>query len=413
MLVDKEYLSHPQDENCTHTIWVPLIEYQTLSVDTKNLRILSFLRASLVSAKKTDKWTKKTTTSMFQVAFIFDLTPQVWTDPELAWNTSVYKYDQVILPVDTIWTPLLHVTNGLTSNMYHNSNDLLVSSNGTVYHTVSIKAEVNCEVNMFNYPFASDQCPVAVQAWSKHGCGTDLSFSELRMVDGAHGDWKTDDVELKKKRQDRNYILVSLSIKASNPFITLLLPSILIILTDVVSFALPLGGGERNCFKVTLVLSFIMFLIILNNLLPGDGDCSPIIRIHFCVCLVLLVVSMLFSMVATRLYADGRLLFCCLSNSEDTGNEEDGMEDGEVKGDISVIQLSGSEDNSQLLGKVVNFLEALDAKTLQINRNQMFADKVDKTFFWFYFICGTIYFIAMTYVMVNYECSVDHFDFWN
>lgn len=71
---------------------------------------------------------------------------------------------------------------------------------------------------------------------------------------------------------------VRLKMKFINPFITLMLPSILIILADVVSFALPLGGGERNSFKVTLVLSFIMFLVILNDALPGDSQCSPIIR---------------------------------------------------------------------------------------------------------------------------------------
>lgn len=42
----------------------------------------------------------------------YDLNPQVWTDPELGWDTSVYQYGQVILPVDKIWTPELHVTNG-------------------------------------------------------------------------------------------------------------------------------------------------------------------------------------------------------------------------------------------------------------------------------------------------------------
>lgn len=71
---------------------------------------------------------------------------------------------------------------------------------------------------------------------------------------------------------------MALKIKPLNPFVTLLLPSILIVLADVMSFALPLGGGERNAFKVTLVLSFTMFLVILNNELPGDSFCSPIIR---------------------------------------------------------------------------------------------------------------------------------------
>lgn len=78
---------------------------------------------------------------------------------------------------------------------------------------------------------------------------------------------------------------MSLKIKFTNPFITLLLPSILIIIADVVSFALPLRGGERNSFKVTLVLSFTVFLNILNDELPGDGQCSPIIRkLHSRIC---------------------------------------------------------------------------------------------------------------------------------
>lgn len=157
---------------------------------------------------------------------------------------------------------------------------------------------------------------------------------------------------------------MALSIKYGNPFITLLLPTILIVLADMVSFALPLGGGERNSFKVTLVLSFTMFLIILNEQLPGDSQCSPIIRqsarthekhtkkntqteccsfesltclvcaagTHFCICLVFLVLSMLVSIILTRLAKDGRLIFCCWSKGsvpETTGNVEEKEDEGE------------------------------------------------------------------------------------
>lgn len=53
--------------------------------------------------------------------------------------------------------------------MKHSSKDLLVYSNGTVKHNVIINAEINCEVNLFNYPFAFDECPVAIQAWTNDG----------------------------------------------------------------------------------------------------------------------------------------------------------------------------------------------------------------------------------------------------
>ncbi|XP_036945155.1 5-hydroxytryptamine receptor 3B-like [Acanthopagrus latus] len=387
MLIDKEYLSQPQNESCLQLIRVPFMEYQTLSVDTKNLRLISRLQASLV-----------------------------WIDEELAWDTSVYPFDEVVLPVSKIWTPELHVTNGIITNMKHSSHDLLLSSNGTVRHTVTINAEIGCEVNMFNYPFAADSCPVAIQAWTAEGCGTELLLGDLKNVGNSHGDWQTEHAFYARiiNRNDRNYIMVQLRIKYLNPFITLFLPSILIVLADAISFALPLGGGERNCFKVTLVLSFTMFLIILNNEIPGDGHCSPIIRTHFCICLVFLVFSMLVSMVLTGIATEGSILsLCCTKRSapKRTANEEE-KADEETKADISVVPLDTSEEHTRMLRKVVSFLEDLGAQQLKREGYQKIAKRIDEIFFWLYLIFGSIYFLAMTYVMVHYTCPVNHFDFW-
>lgn len=84
----------------------------------------------------------------------------------------------------------------------------------------------------------------------------------------------------------------------------------------------------------------------------------------------------------------------------------------ETKSDISVIQLNASEEHGQMLRKVVNFLEGLEAKELKSESCHKFANRLDKIFFWFYSVLGTVYFSAMIYVMVNYECKVNHFDFW-
>lgn len=159
-----------------------------------------------------------------------------------------------------------------------------------------------------------------------------------------------------------------------------MLPSYLIIFVDIVSFALPLRGGGRNAFKVTLVLSFTLFINILNSQLPGDSECSPIIREscykekpvhkqtiymashwvlnnqpdlfvcaagpHFCICLIFLVVSMLVSMLTTRLSLEGQLVFCCWSkgsapkiteNKEQ--NEDEGKEDLTVEQILQILKL--------------------------------------------------------------------------
>ncbi|XP_029630476.1 5-hydroxytryptamine receptor 3A [Salmo trutta] len=251
MLIAKEALSQPQSPSCISNISVPLIVYETLSVDTKDLRFESQLQVMLS-----------------------------WEDPDLSWNTSVYHHDMVVLPVSKIWTPELHVTNGVQTTIKHSNKDLLVHSNGTIEHMVIMNTVVGCEVNLYNYPFASDFCPIAINVWALKGCGMFLNFGAVSTTSANRGDWLTENVKLDAKggRDDRNYLWVSLKMRSENPFLSLVLPSILIIVADVVSLALPLGGGERISFKVTLVLSFIMFLIILNDLLPGGGQCSPIIR---------------------------------------------------------------------------------------------------------------------------------------
>lgn len=63
--------------------------------------------------------------------------------------------------------------------MSHSSPDLLANSKGTVIHNVIINAQVICEVNLFNYPFASDKCPVAIQGWSRRG---ELSNSPTHLI---------------------------------------------------------------------------------------------------------------------------------------------------------------------------------------------------------------------------------------
>nr|XP_057905412.1 5-hydroxytryptamine receptor 3A-like [Doryrhamphus excisus] len=381
MLVNKKLITQPQRDNCTQFIYVSAIEYQTIKVDTKNLRLNCRLQAIVE-----------------------------WTDDDLYWDQSIYAYDEVILPVNKVWTPEIHIANGISASTQNGFRDLLAFSNGTLRHRLVLTAEINCEFNLFNYPFAEDECPVAIQAWSTQGCGTHMEIGTVTVFDGSHGDWETLGAYLHSPSYDRYFISVVLKIRQQNPFITLLLPSILLILADMVSFALPLGGGERNSFKVTLVLSFTMFLLILNDQLPGDSECSPVIKNHFCVCLVMLVVSMLVSMVLTHVARNGGIVFCCCHRGPKPGSNQN-KADQEIKADVSVIQLNDSED-TQMLKKVVDFLEAMKAQEIESSNNEMYADRIDKTFFWFYFILGTLYFCAMITVMVKYNCEVNHLDFW-
>ncbi|KAM9471644.1 5-hydroxytryptamine receptor 3A-like isoform 2-T2 [Salvelinus alpinus] len=386
MLIAKEARSPPQSPRCILIIRVPSIVYETLSVDTKNLRFESRLEV-----------------------------PLSWEDPDLSWDTSVYHHDMVVLPVSKIWTPELHVTNGVQTMMKHGNKDLLVHSNGTIEHMVIMNTVVGCEVNLYNYPFASDFCAIALNVWAISGCGMFLNFGNVSTTNANRGDWLTEAVELNAKggRDDRNYLWVSLKMRSENPFLSLVLPSILIILADVGSFALPLGESKRIPFKVKLVLSFIMFLNILKDLLPGGGQCSPIIRKHFCFCLVILVLSTLQSMVLTRLAKCGTLQPCSLSKSKDsllkdTDNEE------ESKSDITVIKLKASEEEKMNthLQKVVKFLNKMAAQDQKKARRHRFANKVDLICFCIYLTVLIVYTVIILFFSFGSRCEINHLEFW-
>lgn len=78
----------------------------------------------------------------------------------------------------------------------------------------------------------------------------------------------------------------------------------------------------------------------------------------------------------------------------------------EAKVDLS------SEEQTEMLRKVVTFLEDLAANEAEKEKHYQFANKVDKIIAWLYLIVGVVYFICMIVVMVKYKCAINHFDFW-
>lgn len=59
--------------------------------------------------------------------------------------------------------------------------------------------------------------------------------------------------------------------------VNLLLPSIFLMVMDIVGFFLPPDSGERVSFKITLLLGYSVFLIIVSDTLPATAIGTPLI----------------------------------------------------------------------------------------------------------------------------------------
>ncbi|XP_048046360.1 5-hydroxytryptamine receptor 3A isoform X2 [Megalobrama amblycephala] len=386
--VSKELFSPPQNDNCTILVNITSIQYETLSFDTKVMEMTSRIKLNME-----------------------------WKDPDLGWMQERNRYPTIILPVDKIWIPGIVLDNAIETTVEPYTKDVQVRRDGTVNHAVVLFTTVSCEINLFNYPFVRGECPVAINGWSQKSCALKLQIADnVSLVGGNGGEWQTTDVIKTEDSSDRVYLQVLLSINFFGPFVTLILPSALIMLADLVSFALPFEGGERNSFKVTLVLSFTMFLLILNDHLPNGGKCSPLLHYHFSFCLVCLVLSMLISIVLTRLSVEDSFLVCRRSAkvhpSNNSKTQNDCLDQEKDTGAITTMSGDLASEMSSLQ-KIVNLLENFDKGEKETERKVAFAYRLDKFFFGFFLSIYILYVIIIVSITQTDICKVNNLDFWD
>ncbi|XP_036446404.1 5-hydroxytryptamine receptor 3A-like [Colossoma macropomum] len=381
--IKKKQYSAPQHPECIINVNLTSIQYQTLSVDTKAMQFSSRIKITME-----------------------------WKDPDLTWSDSQYEFEELLLPFNKIWTPDLTVANAVYVDVKPVSSDILVQSDGTVNYAIIMYTTVVCRINLLTYPFVQGACPVAINGWNQSSCGLNLEYGSVSSVGSGRGEWQTLSVELygNEDTPNRNFLQVTMSINPFNAMVSLVLPSALIMVADLVSFALPLEGGKRSSFKITLVLSFTMFLLILTSHLPDTGACSPLIRYHFCFCLFVLVLSMLTSMVFTKLATDGSIRPFKLKELRKSGRFKTQL--GYLNMNGAVTKSAGLTKEGNSLEKIVSFVENIDKKEKKIKMRQTFANNLDKICFWIYLSLDIIYSVCVTILTRTEYCKFNNLDFW-
>ncbi|XP_076131716.1 5-hydroxytryptamine receptor 3A [Alosa pseudoharengus] len=88
--------------------------------------------------------------------------------------------------------------------------------------------------------------------------------------------------------------------------VNLIIPSCFLITLDLFSFILPPQSVDRSAFKMTLILGYTVFLLLMNELLPVTGNTIPLINVFFSICLALMVASLLETIIITNILHSAR-----------------------------------------------------------------------------------------------------------
>ncbi|XP_065143004.1 5-hydroxytryptamine receptor 3A [Paramisgurnus dabryanus] len=277
-----------RDWRSSTTVSIDLMVYAILNVDEKNQVLTTYV------------WYR-----------------QQWTDEFLVWNPEEYdEVKQISMPTANVWIPDILINEFVDVGKSPDIPYVYVSHNGTVRNYKPIQVVTACSLNIYNFPFDVQNCSLTFQSWLH--TTNDINISLIRTPEAVKNDksvfmnqsewellhvlskYKNFSVDQKEYYAEMKFHVV---IRRRPLFYTvnLLLPSIFLMVMDIVGFYLPPDSGERVSFKITLLLGYSVFLIIVSDTLPATAIGTPLIGVYFVVCMALLVISLTETVLIVRL----------------------------------------------------------------------------------------------------------------
>uniref|UniRef100_H0VHT4 5-hydroxytryptamine receptor 3A n=1 Tax=Cavia porcellus TaxID=10141 RepID=H0VHT4_CAVPO len=237
------------------TVSIDAIVYAILSVDEKNQVLTTYI------------WYR-----------------QFWTDEFLQWNPEDFdNITKLSIPTDSIWVPDILINEFVDVGKSPNIPYVYVRHQGEVQNYKPLQVVTACSLDIYNFPFDVQNCSLTFTSWLHTTEFLEFSDRESR---GSFAEMK---FYVVIRRRPLFYA------------VTLLLPSIFLMIVDIVGFYLPPDSGERVSFKITLLLGYSVFLIIVSDTLPATAIGTPLISVYFVVCMALLVISLAETILIVRL----------------------------------------------------------------------------------------------------------------
>ncbi|XP_053126153.1 5-hydroxytryptamine receptor 3A isoform X2 [Hemicordylus capensis] len=242
---------------------------------------------------------------------------QFWTDEFLRWNPEDFdNITQMSIPTAAIWVPDILINEFVDVGKSPDIPYVYILHHGEVRNLKPIQVVTACSLDIYNFPFDVQNCSLTFTSWL-HNI-QDINISLLRSAEEVkddknvfmnQGEWELLHVLAQFREfsvgDDDSYaemkFFVVIRRRPLFYAVSLLLPSIFLMVMDIVGFYLPPDSGERVSFKITLLLGYSVFLIIVSDTLPATAIGTPLIGVYFVVCMALLVISLTETILIVRL----------------------------------------------------------------------------------------------------------------
>ncbi|XP_076131736.1 5-hydroxytryptamine receptor 3A-like [Alosa pseudoharengus] len=240
-----------------------------------------------------------------------------WKIEFLSWDPTQCGSSSIILPRKKFWVPDIIIDEIVDENNAPETYYVTVSHTGEVQDALPVEVISSCNLDIFKFPFDIQNCSYTFNSWIHHVDEIQLSFgnqveemfNRSKVVMATQGEWEFIDMRALKHElvnfegttRDQLKYYITLRRQPTMYVVNLLIPSFLLITLDLFSFILPPQSVDRSAFKMTLILGYTVFLLLMNDLLPVTGNTIPLINVFFSLCLALMVGSLLETILITNM----------------------------------------------------------------------------------------------------------------
>ncbi|XP_065272399.1 5-hydroxytryptamine receptor 3A-like [Emys orbicularis] len=228
-----------------------------------------------------------------------------WKNQFLTWDPQNFcGISKIFIPVDSVWKPDLFVSEMTEDPQSPTVAFMSLSSDGTINHWKPIRIVSTCSLDIYKFPFDTQKCNLTfgpyvhtVQDIVVVPKSNSSAVTQASQENYAKSEWllgKVDVLSNNVSTEEKEWSQVTYQITIRRVpilyVINLIVPAGFLVLVDVASMFIPMEGGERLGFKITVVLGFSVLLLILNDLLP-NSEVTPILGVFCAVCLVIMIIS--------------------------------------------------------------------------------------------------------------------------
>ncbi|KAJ0064971.1 hypothetical protein NL108_000934 [Boleophthalmus pectinirostris] len=252
-------------------------------------------------------------TCYYRLTIALALSLQYWQHEFLIWDPDECDgVTRISLPVKQLWSPDIIVYEFVDDDVSQACPFVYVNHTGHIRWDRMLRLVSACNLEIFSFPFDVQNCTFTFGSYMHTSeVSPALTFKEMsgnskRYLE-ASGEWELVDIlgetSILQFGIDEWDIITFWVVIKRRPVlyvVNLLIPSSFLMIIDILSFYLPPHSVDRASFKMTLILGYTVFLLIMNDLLPSTANGTPIIGIYFSVCLALMVISLLETVIITN-----------------------------------------------------------------------------------------------------------------